>query len=513
MPISNDALLPQEHGKKQGQGRKQLLMGAVAILALSVAACSTSTPSARTGHAATAAQGQSLYGLAQSAAERGDHSAAVPLYRAALKQDSNINSRLGLSRSLMALGQYVEAERVLRRAGSLDDNPDAQAALGTVLLALGQADAAAALFDAAAARAPRLGEALRGQALAADLLGRHGDAVAIYSRAVDGGEADLRMRNNYGLSLTLHGDAAAGAEVLEGLVRERAGGAGVRQNLALAYVFTGDPDKARSLLLVDMDPARADRQLANYQTLKAMEPAGRLQALMTGAKAEPRDSSAPAVEAFSDGPIRHDAALATVGVEIQPVAEPDVFSEVPAEYEPEPEHQPAPVAPADQADADLSHIPMLEQSGWALQLAAYRKASQLVAGWELLRTANADIIGHLPPRRTEIDFGARSETPSGFYYRLNAGPLTDRAEAESLCVQLRERGTDCWVRPPEEDEGSLPQPEEVSEDVSADTAAEAAVETTEGNPGVEVEKAAEQGYVPEAVPAQQTSPEPSQVAA
>src|SRR5690606_7861777 len=153
----------------------------------------------------TTAQGQSLYSLAQSAAQRGDHSAAVPLYRAAMAQDSNLTTRVELSRSLMALGQYVEAERVMRQAGSLDDNPDAQAALGTVLLALGQAEAAASLFDAAVARAPWHGEALRGQALSADLLGRHEDALAIYGRAMDG--ADVRLRNNYGLSLTLHGDA------------------------------------------------------------------------------------------------------------------------------------------------------------------------------------------------------------------------------------------------------------------------------------------------------------------
>src|SRR5690606_13252616 len=127
---------------------------------------------------------------------------------------------------------------------------------------------------------PRHGEALRGQALSADLLGRHDDALAIYGRAVDDGIADVPMRNNYGLSLTLHGDAAAGAGVLEKLVRERAGGAGVRQNLALSYAFLNDPDKARSLLLVDMDPARADQQLATYQTLKAMEPADRLHTLM-----------------------------------------------------------------------------------------------------------------------------------------------------------------------------------------------------------------------------------------
>lgn len=510
MPTSNDAVLPK------GQGKKHLLLGAVAVLALSLAACSTSTPSARTGKAATTAQGQSLYSLAQSAAQRGDHSAAVPLYRAAMAQDSNLTTRIELSRSLMALGQYVEAERVMRQAGSLDDNPDAQAALGTVLLALGQAEAAASLFDAAVARAPWHGEALRGQALSADLLGRHEDALAIYGRAMDGAGADVRLRNNYGLSLTLHGDADAGARVLEKLVRERAGGAGVRQNLALSYVFTGDLDKARELLLVDMDPARADQQLASYQTLKAMKPTDRLHALMTGGKAEPRDATALAVEEFNDGPIRHDTALATVGVETQVLAEvteqPDVFSEVPAEYETaaeseaQPEATPAPVAPADQADADLSHIPMLEQSGWALQLAAYRKASQLVEGWELLRQTNEDIIGHLPPRRTEIDFGQRADTPSGFYYRLNAGPLTGRVEAEKLCAQLRERGTDCWVRPPEKDEGTLPEESATAGIEATGASAEIKAETgAEMAPGPGASAGTEPGHLPQTAPNQEPS--------
>lgn len=421
-----------------------------ALLGAALAACTQSTPTVKSARvAASSESGGSLMSLAAAAAARGDHSAAVPLYRAAHAQKSgDAAPLLGLGRSLMALGQYVEAERVFRKAVGTGGDAEALAGHGAVLLALGQTAAAALQFDAALERAPSLTEALRGRALSADLLGQHDDALAIYRRALDGGQSDTALRNNYGLSLTLHDDAEGGAAVLEALVRERAGGAGVRQNLALAYVFLGRIDQARDLLTVDTDPGRADHQMARYLTLKAMAPRDRMALMMSGGKAPPRDLAAPAVETFSDGPIKHDAALATVGVDTAPLAE--------AAPAPQPVPQPA-AAPADQADADLSHIPLLEQNGWALQLAAYRKASQLVQGWELLRAANADLIGHLPPRRTEIDFGQRDGSPSGFYYRLNAGPLTDRAAAESLCAKLQARGAACWVRPPEKGEAALPQ--------------------------------------------------------
>ena len=101
--------------------------------------------------------------------------------------------------------------------------------------------------------------------------------------------------------------------------------------------------------------------------------------------------------------------------------------------------------------------PLLNNEGYALQIAAYRKADQLVEGWNILHKRYADLIGTLSPRRSEVDFGKRNKDPKGFFYRLNAGPLTTFEEAKVLCDQIISRGGPCWVRSPEPAEGHLPK--------------------------------------------------------
>lgn len=436
------------------------MTAAAALLVLSVAACSHTSPAVTSAKTTAAGQSGSLLALAEGMAARGEHTAALPLFRAAHAKDSgDAEPLIGLGRSLTALGQYVEAEAAFRQAaGADDDSADAHAGLGMALLALGQPEAADSVLDAALALSPTHPEALRGKALCADLLGRHEDAIAVYRRALDS-DGDVRLRNNYGLSLALHGAPEDGIAVLEAIVRDEGGGAAVRQNLALAYALAGDQAKSTSLLAVDLDAERTAHQMAFFTTLSNLPPQTRLYALMNGGKFPQRDLNAPGYERFADGQGQRLAAVAVVGA---PPAAPEVAIAAAPEPTPEPAPEPAaePVstgAPIAQADADLSDIPLLDaRQGWALQLAAYRKASQLKAGWETLKTRNADVIGHLPPRRTEIDFGARQQDPRGFYYRLNAGPLTDRAEAEALCATLKERGAECWVRPPESNEGQLP---------------------------------------------------------
>ena len=434
-----------------------LATAAAALLVLSVAACSHTSPAVTSAKATAASQSSSLLALAEGMAARGEHTAALPLYRAAHAKDSgDAEPLIGLGRSLAALGQYIEAETAFHQAVDADDdNADAQAGLGMALLALGQPEVADPVLDAALALSQAHPEALRGKALAADLLGRHEDAVAVYRRALDGSD-DVRLRNNYGLSLALHGAPDEGIAVLEAIVRDQGGGAGVRQNLALAYALAGEGAKSASLLAVDLDAKRTAHQMAFFATLSTLPPQTRLYALMNGGKAPERDLKVPGYERFADGQGQRLAAVAVVGA---PPAAPAVAVAAVPESTPESAPEPAPTAaPADQADADLSDIPLLDvRQGWALQLAAYRKASQLKAGWETLKSRNADVIGQLPPRRTEIDFGARQQDPRGFYYRLNAGPLTDRAEADALCATLKERGAECWVRPPESNEGRLPK--------------------------------------------------------
>ena len=102
---------------------------------------------------------------------------------------------------------------------------------------------------------------------------------------------------------------------------------------------------------------------------------------------------------------------------------------------------------------------LLGPEGWALQIAAYRTKEELRPGWEKLKEKYFDIIGQLEPRRSEIDFGDRAQQPNGYFYRLNAGPLTSYEEARVACQKISELGTDCWVRPPEVTEGDIPEAE------------------------------------------------------
>jgi len=92
-----------------------------------------------------------------------------------------------------------------------------------------------------------------------------------------------------------------------------------------------------------------------------------------------------------------------------------------------------------------------------LQIAAYRKKSELMPGWRKLKKKYFSIIGKLQPRRSEIDLGKAKYKggPHGFYYRLNAGPLTSLKAAEVACRKIRKEGTDCWVRVPEVAEGKV----------------------------------------------------------
>ncbi len=120
--------------------------------------------------------------------------------------------------------------------------------------------------------------------------------------------------------------------------------------------------------------------------------------------------------------------------------------------------------PVQQAQEDPGGVPaLLGPEGWALQIAAYRTKEELRPGWEKLKAKYFDIIGHLAPRRSEIDFGDRETQPNGYYYRLNAGPLTSYEEARVACEKIQEMGTDCWVRPPEIAEGDLPESEQDKE--------------------------------------------------
>jgi cell division septation protein DedD len=90
---------------------------------------------------------------------------------------------------------------------------------------------------------------------------------------------------------------------------------------------------------------------------------------------------------------------------------------------------PAPAAPEKAAPAPVA-APASASGSVAVHLASFRSEERARIGWTELQDRHAALKG-LEPRISRIDIPGQ-----GTYYRLLAGPVTDRAAAEALCGRL-----------------------------------------------------------------------------
>jgi hypothetical protein len=60
--------------------------------------------------------------------------------------------------------------------------------------------------------------------------------------------------------------------------------------------------------------------------------------------------------------------------------------------------------------------------------------------WSRIVGKNKDALGGLTPSVARVDLGEK-----GVFFRLRAGPLADRAAAESLCATLSAQNVGCIV--------------------------------------------------------------------
>ena len=62
--------------------------------------------------------------------------------------------------------------------------------------------------------------------------------------------------------------------------------------------------------------------------------------------------------------------------------------------------------------------------------------------WKRLSTKYKDILGPLSVHLEKADLGTK-----GTYFRVQAGPFTDKAAAKDVCVKLKAKGQPCLVKP------------------------------------------------------------------
>ena len=81
--------------------------------------------------------------------------------------------------------------------------------------------------------------------------------------------------------------------------------------------------------------------------------------------------------------------------------------------------------------------------GYYLQLGSVRSAEGAKQEGERMRQRQADLLGTLSLITPRVDLGER-----GTFYRIQAGPIADAAQAEHRCNELKRRGVGCLLVKP-----------------------------------------------------------------
>jgi cell division septation protein DedD len=152
--------------------------------------------------------------------------------------------------------------------------------------------------------------------------------------------------------------------------------------------------------------------------------------------------AAPAVDAIPSVPAPAEPGAPATSDAVTPAA--PATSEaapVPATEEPaqtaSAETAPAEVAPA--AEPAPAAAPTTGGSA-RIQLAAVKSEAAAQKEWARIQKANPDLLGSLT-----LHVERFNKTASEVYYRIQAGPLADKAAAKQLCAKLKQKNQACLV--------------------------------------------------------------------
>ena len=116
---------------------------------------------------------------------------------------------------------------------------------------------------------------------------------------------------------------------------------------------------------------------------------------------------------------------------------------------PPPEAPPAPPKTAAPAPAPEKKVAAKTETaattgavdGWKVQLSSVRSESAAKGGWTVLQKKYSDLLGDLSSSVQRVTLAGGK----GTYYRLQAGPLSSKTAANTLCGKLKERKQGCIV--------------------------------------------------------------------
>lgn len=306
---------------------------------------------------------------------------------------------------------------------------------------------------------------------------------------------DTVPASDIGLALALAGDSEGAIYVLTDAARAPDASARTRQNLALAFALSGRWAQAQILASQDLSPAKLEARMMEWSKLAETPNAQLRVASLIGTKAQVDggmpvrlalsnygetqmaavDAPAPVELASADPapvaayapppPVLADASSAIRSIEL-PMPERNADGVVPITELPQPKaasevimadaapYRTAPrdasegrIRPAQQQALELATVLIPQAiafnaqkpSGWAVQLGAYDSLGIAKEKWGGLKKRSA-MLANFPASSHAATVKGRT------FYRLTVNGLATRADATSLCNELKAHGQTCFIR-------------------------------------------------------------------
>ena len=240
------------------------------LIATALGGCTLLTPDGESVGTSPAAE--SLVNMGDFAAERGQLSSAIGLYRQAISADpTSVSATTRLGETLGQANRYPEAVAAFRRGTTLDpNNPRILRGLGNVLIAQGRpAQAMEPLGQALAVEPdPRT---LNSLGVAHDLLGQHEEAQAIYRQAIALDSADPDVIGNLALSLSLDGQHDLAVQTAQSASVAPNAAPRHRHTLALVQGLAGRREDAANTARLDMPESDVTQLLQGIDQLMLID--------------------------------------------------------------------------------------------------------------------------------------------------------------------------------------------------------------------------------------------------
>lgn len=306
---------------------------------------------------------------------------------------------------------------------------------------------------------------------------------------------DTVPASDIGLALALAGDSEGAIYVLTDAARAPDASARTRQNLALAFALSGRWAQAQILASQDLSPAKLEARMIEWSKLAETPNAQLRVASLIGTKAQVDggmpvrlalsnygetqmaavDAPAPVELASADPapvaayapppPVLADASSAIRSIEL-PMPERNADGVVPVTELPQPKaasevimadaapYRTAPrdasegrIRPTQQQALELATVLIPQAiafnaqkpSGWAVQLGAYDSLGIAKEKWGGLKRRSA-MLANFPASSHAATVKGRT------FYRLTVNGLATRADATSLCNELKAHGQTCFIR-------------------------------------------------------------------